>query len=219
MRSISLGIFKYAFFLTLLAFAPVLRGEELDAGKALLQSGTMSSVSNVTDRSYVLQTGDMVNIKIYPEDEYIKGIQMEVSTEGNITLPLVGKIKIAGKTVAQAEKEIVEILDRDYLVNPEVVIQVAQHRKQTFVVLGQVKKPGTYDLPAGSTSLTLLQGISMAGGFTDIANIKKIKIVRLNTGGGGNQVIQANADAIIGGNDPDPPLKQGDVVNVSESLF
>ena len=205
----------------LFIFPSLLQAEksQADAARALAHAKDTQDDDAQTDTSYVLQVGDSVNIKIYPEDDYIKGVQMEISSEGNVTLPLVGKSNIAGKTIAEAEKLIAGVLDRDYLVNPEVVIQVQQHHQQTFVILGQVRKPGTYELPVGAKHLTLLQAVSLAGGFSEVANIKKIKIVRLGGEGGENQVIHANADAIISGRDPDIELKAGDVVNVSESLF
>ena len=175
------------------------------------------SLQEVDEASYILQPGDRVSIKIYPEDEYIKGGEMEVSSEGNITLPLVGKVAVAGKHVIESERAIAGILSADYLVNPEVVMEVLQYKKQSVVILGQVKKPGTYQFPAGSSHLTLLQAISMAGGFSDIANIKRIKVMR--KAGGKNGVIHANAESIISGKDPDVELEPGDVIHVSESLF
>ncbi len=170
-----------------------------------------------TDRSYVLQPGDHLNLKIYPEDEYIKGGPTEVSSEGNITIALAGKISVGGKTVVEAEKAITTILATDYLVSPEVVIQVLQYKKKTAVILGQVRKPGTYDFPAGEDKFSLLQLISVAGGFSEIANIKKIKIVRQNEAG--KKIIQADAESIISGKSEDVQMENGDVVNVSESLF
>lgn len=170
-----------------------------------------------SSEGYLLQPGDRLTVKIYPEDEYLKGGEMEVSAEGNITLPLVGRVPVGGMTVLEAEKELVKIIDRDYIVNPEVVIDVLKYKKQSVVVLGQVKTPGTYEVPAGTTRVTLLQAISLAGGFSDIANIKKIKIMR--TVGGKKEVLRANAEAIIGGEEEDVELEAGDVVHVMESLF
>jgi len=167
------------------------------------------------DASYRLQSGDRLNLKIYPEDEYIKGGEVEISSEGNITLPLVGKIGVGEKSVIEAEKTINELLAIDYLVNPQVVIEVLEYRKGSFVVLGQVIKPGTYDFPPGELNITLLHAISLTGGFSDVANIKKIKIMRKTTG----EVLNVNAQAIIGGDDPDIEIKPDDVIHISESLF
>ena len=188
-------------------------------------SGSNASASDVLapsgdsrgDKEYILEASDKVNVKIFPEDQYIRGGDMQVSGDGNITLALVGKIPVAGKSVAEAEREIAKILDADYLVDPEVVIEVLQFKEQSVIILGQVKRPGTYSFPPNTSRLTLLQAISLAGGFSDVANIKKIKLVR--KAGGENKVSRVNAEAIISGDEPDVEVESGDVVHVSESLF
>ncbi|MCB9800111.1 MAG: polysaccharide export protein [Candidatus Omnitrophica bacterium] len=170
--------------------------------------------------AYILKAGDRIKITIYPDDEYLKGGEMEVSSEGNITLPLMGKVEVEGKTAIEAEREIARIIDQDYLVDPEVVIEVtekfAAEDEKSVVLLGQIRSPGTYPFPKGER-FTLLQAIALAGGFTDVANIKRIKIVR--GGKETSELIRANAEEIISGKSPDIVLQNGDVVNVAESIF
>ncbi len=166
---------------------------------------------------YILQPGDRIRIIIYPEDSFIKGGNVGISSEGNVTLPLLGKVHLAGLEVLEAEKTLKELIDEDYLVDPEVVIETVVERKDSIAILGQVKKPGKHVYPAGRRQLTLLEAISLAGGFSDIANIKKIRVVRMVDGE--TIVIRANADAIINGKEPDIELEPGDVIHVMESLF
>lgn len=173
--------------------------------------------SEENESLYRLQEGDRVLLKIYPEDEFIKGGEMKLGSEGVVTIPLVGKVSVAGKTIDEAQKEITDVLAKDYLVDPEVVIEVLKYKKHSFSVIGQVKRPGTYEISPGTKSIPLLKAVSMAGGFSDIANIKKIKVMR--KAGASSQVLKANAEAIIGGSEPDIDLEAGDVVHVSESLF
>lgn len=178
------------------------------------------AIGDKEDKDYLMQAGDRIKITIYPEDDYVKGAEMEISSEGNITLPLVGKVAVGGKTAISAEREITEIIDRDYLVNPEVVIEVtdkyASEKEKSVVLLGQVKQPGSQTFPKAGR-FTLLQAIAIAGGFSDIANIKKIKVIR---GGEENgRVLRVNAEDIIGGKKPDVELEDGDIINVAESLF
>lgn len=166
-----------------------------------------------------LEVGDRLLIKIFPEDQFIKGGDMEVSSEGDITLPLIGKVKAEGKQATQVEKEVQDMLAKDYLVNPVVVIEVTRivkRESRSVSILGQIQKPGTYEINPDS-KLTLLQLISMAGGFTDVANVKKIKIIRKQ--GDKIQVIRANAEAIISGSEPDIELMEQDVIHVGESFF
>lgn len=184
-------------------------------GNSLPAQDASAEVMGRKDEQYLLRPGDRVNIKIYPEDEDLRGGQMEISSEGNITLPLVGKVAVSGKTAIEAEKMLTEILGRDYLVSPEVVVEVLEYQKRSFVILGAVSSPGTYPFPEGVARLTLLRAISLSGGFSDVANIKKIKIMRKKTG----EVFRANAEAIIGGNSQDLELQADDVIHVSESLF
>jgi polysaccharide export outer membrane protein len=177
-----------------------------------------SSRRNVED--YVLHPGDRVKITIYPEDEYIRGGEMRVSTDGMITLPLIGKVEVGGQKVKDAEAAIRKIIDADYLVHPEVVIEVTQQSElsQTaVVVLGAVKRPGSYQFPAGEVKVTLLRAISEAGGYSDVANISRIRIVRQDDGK--KSTIRANANSIIQGDSPDVELKSGDIIHVAESLF
>lgn len=169
---------------------------------------------------YLIQPGDRIQIKVYPEDEYIRGADMQVSSDGNITLPLVGKVEVAGETLIAAERKIAAIIDKDYIVNPEVAIEILEYgtkAKSMVIVLGQVRKPGSYELPPDRDSTSLLEVISMAGGFSEIANVKKIKIIRKEDGK--KKVINANAEAIIGGDSQDVELQAGDVINIAESLF
>jgi len=183
-------------------------------------SAPLEESEGKADKDYVMQTGDRVKITIYPEDDHIKSAEMEISSEGNITLPLVGKVALVGKKAIESEREIAAILDRDYLVNPEVVIEVtdkyASEKEKSVVLLGQVKSPGSQSFPKAGR-FTLLQAIAVAGGFSDVANIKKIKIIR--GGDAQGEVLRANAEDIIGGKKPDIDLEDGDIINVAESIF
>lgn len=174
-----------------------------------------------TKKEHRIEVGDRLRVKIYPEDEYIKGAETDVSSEGAITLALLGRVQVEGSTILEAEQKIVDILSKDYLVNPVVVIEVVERiaakEKRSVAVLGQVQKPGNYELPLDQR-FTLLQAISNAGGFTDIANVKRIKVIRKGDNGK-TSVIRANAESILSGKQPDIELEPEDVIHVGESFF
>ena len=86
-----------------------------------------------------------------------------------------------------------------------------------YVVLGEVKKPGTYEYDPSKGDMTLLKVISIAGGFSPIANQKKIRI--LKRGGEDTRSITVSIRDIISGKRPDEPIDDKDLISVPESLF
>lgn len=216
--------FRKLLTLLLIAYLPAAAAkEDIQVPPPVVQApaGKTSEGGETQKIEKKIQIGDRLLIKIYPEDAFVKGGDMLVSSEGDITLPLLGKVKVEGMTVPQAERELVALLDKDYLVNPVVVIEITRReviagQEETLSILGQIQKPGVYNFPPDG-KLTLLQLLSLAGGFTDVANVKKIKIIRKE--GGKSRVIRADAESIIAGKDPDIELKQGDVIHVGESFF
>lgn len=180
------------------------------------EASTEKDMSAV-DKKYVLRNGDRLNVAVFPEDEYIKGGEVTISEEGNIRISTAGKFTVAGKTIAETEAEILVVLE-EYFVDPEVTIEVLAAQEMTVVLLGEIKQPGTYPIPVGRSQFTLMEGIALGGGFSEIANIKKITITR-KTENGQNIRIQANAEAIIQGQEEDVDLQADDIVHVKESFF
>ncbi len=167
-----------------------------------------------TRSDYLLSSGDLVHVKIFQEDDLESWLR--ISNEGAVTFPLVGVVKIGGMTARGASEAIRAALKR-YLVNPQVNLTVTEYTKRRFTVLGQVQKPGSYEMP-DRDSLTLLQAIGMAGGYTHIANPSKIILKR--SGKAGDQVIKINAGRMAKDNSVVAmPILPGDVISVGESIF
>jgi len=149
-----------------------------------------SGVSLVSPK-YILRPGDVVQVKVYQEDDLAS--QSRVSREGNITMPLLGAVNVASNNLEQAAATIRDLLGKDYLVSPQVSLNVVEFAKRRFTVLGQVQKPGTYDMPA-EDAVSLLQAIATAGGYTRIGNSRKVTVQR--TVGTENKVFKLDADAM-----------------------
>jgi polysaccharide biosynthesis/export protein VpsN len=81
-------------------------------------------------------------------------------------------------------------------------------------VLGQVSKPGSFPLTPG---LSLIQAISLAGGFNSIANKDRVNLTRKSKKG--TQTVVLSVDAITDGRSPDVPLQAGDQIYVHERIF
>jgi len=165
--------------------------------------------------SMAIRSGDLVEVKVFREDD-LSG-KVRVSAQGDVNLPLIGLVRIGGKSPEAASDAIKARLADGYLVQPDVMVTVAEYAKLIYTVLGQVQKPGSYEIPANG-NVTLLQAIGVAGGYTRIANPGKVILKR--TIGGREKIIDLNAKRLSkeAGSAPVMVLP-GDVITVSESMF
>jgi protein involved in polysaccharide export with SLBB domain len=153
--------------------------------------GSGGSGGTVVSSEYILRPGDVVHVKVYQEED-LTAIS-RLGKDGALTMPLLGSVKVVSNSVDQATAMIRDLLAKDYLVNPQVTLSVTEFAKRRFTVLGQVQRPGTYDMPADDT-VSLLQAIATAGGYTRIGNPRKITVQR--TVGSENKVIKLDAEAM-----------------------
>jgi len=164
---------------------------------------------------YLLQPGDLVELQVYRENDMSRILR--ISSQGSIAFPLIGNINIAGMTVNQAESTIENKL-KSYLKNPSVSLLIKEYANKTVYVLGQVKKPSSINIPP-EKAMTLLEAITSAGGFTDIAAISKVKILRMEQGQQRSFEVDVSQITKEGNKQLDISLKPGDVVFVPQSLF
>src|SRR5947199_323083 len=112
------------------------------------------------------------------------GTQGRLNPEGNLSVPLLGSVHLAGLTLTQAAAKITELYGRDYLVNPKVNVMLLNYAKRRFSILGQVNRPGSYEMPESSPGgIDLLEAVAMAGGYTRIAAPERITVRRHDAGG------------------------------------
>jgi polysaccharide export outer membrane protein len=153
-------------------------------------------------------------VKVFQEDDLTT--EMRLGKDGSATFPLLGVINLGGKTVDEAAATIRELLGKDYLVNPQVTLTVTEYAKRRFTVLGQVQKPGSFDIPS-EESVTLLQAIAMAGGFSRLAVQSKVTITR-TVGGKKTLTVDVKSAANDPGTKPFEILPS-DTIFVAERLF
>ncbi len=143
---------------------------------ALAGDHTAAAPPLTEPQTYVLSPNDVVQVKIYQEDDL--ETKMRIGKDGTTSFPLIGVINLGGKTVAQAADLIRARLADGYLVNPQITVSVIEYAKRRFTVLGQVQKPGTYEIP-NEESMTFLQAVAMAGGYTRLANRGSVTVTRM----------------------------------------
>lgn len=113
-------------------------------------------------RDYQVGPEDLLAIEIYGQDNLNR--ELRVNGQGEITMPLVGVVKVAGLTPQQIERRLQELYDANYLVNPQVTVAVKEFRHQRVSITGAVAKPGSYEIIGPRT---LLEVLSLAGGFVN----------------------------------------------------
>lgn len=185
---------------------------------ATVPAAAVSSASSVSAPSgYLLGANDQIAVEVFGEDDLRTAVRL--SGDGSVSLPLLGAVRVGGLTLPQAAARLTELYGRDYLVNPKVNVSLVGYAKQRFTVLGQVNRPGSFEMPEGATGgLDILEAVAMAGGYTRIAAPERISIRRKSAGG--DEVIRVNAKRLAketgsGGF----KIQPGDTITVGESIF
>jgi polysaccharide export outer membrane protein len=181
-----------------------------DSPKALTGAGLGSQPTKpaTVDPNYSIAPEDVLTIDVWKEPEISRTVP--VRRDGKISLPLLNDVQAAGLTPTQLGAEIVEKL-RATIVHPQVTVIVAQMSSPRIYILGQVTRGGAYPLVP---DMTVMQALSIAGGFTPYANLKKIYVMR--TESGTDKIFPMNYKEVIGGRKPEQNirLKPGDTIVV-----
>lgn len=194
--------------------ADVVRDPRPAIGAAAAAQAPATAISSAAG-DYVLSASDTLEMTIFREADL--STRSRIGSDGTVQLPLIGDVKVAGMTVRAARELIRKRYDADYLVDPQVYLNVVDYAQRGFTILGQVTKPGTYEFPGGK-SLSLLQAVGMAGGFTRTADRGKV-IVKRSVEGGPGETIKLNAKKLAGDGKDSFAVLPGDVITVGESWF
>jgi polysaccharide biosynthesis/export protein len=152
------------------------------------------------DATYIIGDGDLLSINVWQEKDLTRTIS--VRSDGRISLPLVGEVEAAGKSPLQLEGAITHLLLK-YMTDPEVTVMVEKINSKKFNILGQVLRPGSYEL-SGST--TVMDAIATGGGFRDFAKKKDVYVLRQSPDGSESR-IRFNYKDFIKGKDPEQNIK------------
>jgi polysaccharide export outer membrane protein len=154
--------------------SPVKETESSKQVKAMNERLLLSALSSkrTSSQDYRIGPDDLIEITVFEDDKLNKTVR--VSSQGNISLPLIGILRVKGLTGSEMEKEIRDLLAEKYFQDPHVGIFIKEYHNQRISLMGAVTKPGVYDVTGEKTVLDLL---SLAGGLRDDAG-KMLFLIR-----------------------------------------
>ncbi len=177
------------------------------AGQQSASGSPFSSPDSAAD--YRISAQDILQISVFQVKDLDSAVQ--VSEDGNITLPLIGKVRVAGRTTSETEQIIASKLQQKYLQSPQVSVSVKTYGKR-ITISGAVAGPRVL---ADDGNTTLSQAVANAGGVAEIGNSERVHVARSK-----DQHVQDdiyNLDDIQAGKVPDPLLRGGDIIVVERS--
>jgi len=157
------------------------------------------------DSSYTLDTGDVINIQLIGQNDFDE--IFNVSRDGSINIPDIGKLNIAGLTLNEAS-ELIKLKVDEVFIGAKAYVTLDQIRDVNILVSGNAKNPGVYTLTGNSN---ILHALTMAGGVSEYGSYREINLVRYG------EVVETLDvyDLLIEGNyNLKKRLRSGDVVFV-----
>lgn len=186
------------------------------------QSPDAASANKTPVPAYKITLTDLLRVDVYQEEDL--RTMSRVDSKGNINLPLVSEVHVVGLTISEAQRAVENAYQEGrFLRNPQVTINVEAYAPREVSIQGQIRSPGRYPLPI-ETSMTVLELVTRAGGFTDTAKGTAVNITRVLPDGK-KQVFTIDVDSLLKGkkganiSDNSLMLEPGDIVFVPERII
>ena len=173
----------------------------------------IDEASKPVSKEFLLGPEDVLEVTVWRNQDLSRTVV--IRPDGKISLPLIGDVQASGLTSAEVSGKIASRLT-EFKENPNVSVSLKEVNSYFIYVLGEVLKPGKYPLKSYAT---VLQGVSLAGGFTNFASKRKMAVIRTVANGEGNlrQIrIPVPYDELISGSGliENFVLKSGDTIVV-----
>lgn len=166
-----------------------------------------------TDGDAALGPGDVFEVRVYQEED-LSG-DYKVGLDGTINFPLIGLIRVGGLSPGRiAELIRNKLVEGQFIKKPDVSILLKESRSKKISVFGQVRQPGTFSY---EENMTVVQAITLAGGFNAIADKNHTTLTRVIDGK--TQRTRVPVEEIGEGEAADVYLKAGDIIFVPERVF
>lgn len=173
-------------------------------------------VAMIVGENYVLKPSDVINVEVYQESDLEKTVRVE--GDGSVALALIGKVKVAGMTVAEAQALVTDLYNRDFLVDPQVSVIVVTFSAKVIRILGSVNRPGVVEIPP-DRDMTLTEAIAAVNGITRLGNPKSVIIKRVDESGRARQMEVNFSRILTDPNIKDITLQEGDTIWVPERII
>jgi len=167
--------------------------------------------SLIDESDYKVGSQDLLDISVYGQPELTRTVR--VNSRGKISLPMVGQIDAVGLTALQLERLIADRLSESLLQNPQVTVFVKESISARFTVEGAVGHPGVFPITG---QVTLLRALAIAGGKGSLGDFSNVKLFRTR-GNGDKETLTFDIEKIRGGEIPDPPIMNDDLIVVNQS--
>jgi polysaccharide export outer membrane protein len=188
-------------------------GENNSDRQVSSQTSAENGVDGEEEHLSFIGAGDKINIQVYNEKE-LSGVY-QVSPEGYINFPFIGEIKVDGLNIFTLATKISSKLKEGYLKDPNVTVLVEEFVSKRIFVLGQVKKAGSFPI---RRSMSVIEAISLAGGFTNLADLSNVVVTRKGSDGRERRFV-VDIKSIVNGAKENFYLDAGDIVFVGERFF
>ncbi len=176
-------------------------------------SAAATNSMEALDTKRELTVGDRVSYRVVEERSEAR--PLVVTDSGEIEVPLIGRVKASGKSCARLAKEIKAELEKDYFYRATVIVgldSVTQKSRGFIYVTGAVHNQGAIEIPQVG-AFTVSKAIMRAGGFSDFANRKNVRLIRK-----GKEAVPVDVKALFEGTaSEDPVLNSDDVIIVLEN--
>jgi len=162
-------------------------------------------------QDYVVGEGDVLRITVYDHPDL--STTARISGEGTILFPLIGEVKVSGLSVSQLSERLAGLLSDGYIISPQVAIFIEDFRSQKATIMGEVNKPGLYELKGNTTFLEVL---SKAGDLTKNAGDKAIIKRKANPSDKKEKIITIDLKRLVemGDTSQDVPVLDGDSIYI-----
>ena len=197
---------------------------------ALLLAGVVTAQEIGIPSDFKLGPSDLIEISVFGVEDFSRTLRL--NSTGTIRMPFLGEIKLAGLTPAEAEQKLADLLQPDYVVDPQVSVIVKEPRSRMFSIMGAVMKPGQYQM---LEQITLMTAIAGAGGL-NLAKVGPTAIIQRSSAASDPKILPAMVAVDAGDSSPaasfqinvdltplmqgdtlhDIPIQPGDVINIPE---